>query len=155
MKKRTNTSAKKEVVIRSRRALQDFAKKFAAGLCGGEVIALSGPLGAGKTTLAQFLGKALGVRERITSPTFTLMHLHPTNRQKIKLLAHLDAYRLGGARDLLAIGALDYLGRPDTVSVIEWGEKVRRALPKKIIWLEIAFGEKNNRLIKLKPGYGK
>jgi tRNA A37 threonylcarbamoyladenosine biosynthesis protein TsaE len=55
----------------------------------------------------------------------------------------------------LAIGALDYLGRPDTVSVIEWGEKVRRALPKKIIWLEIAFGEKNNRLIKLKPGYGK
>jgi tRNA threonylcarbamoyladenosine biosynthesis protein TsaE len=130
------------VTIRSLRELRAFAKKFASTLRGGEVIALSGPLGAGKTTFVQYLGQALGVAERITSPTFTLMHVHAAPRsgsakRRIKLLVHLDAYRLGGPRALAAIGALDYLARPDTVAVVEWAEKVRRELPPSARWLDI------------------
>ncbi|MDP1759964.1 MAG: tRNA (adenosine(37)-N6)-threonylcarbamoyltransferase complex ATPase subunit type 1 TsaE [Candidatus Woesebacteria bacterium] len=128
----------KAVRVKNLREFAAFAKNFAAGLKGGEVVALSGPLGAGKTTFVQIVGRALGVRERITSPTFTLMHVHAARGQnKIKLVAHLDAYRLRGAKAFREIGALDYLGRPDTVAFVEWAEKVRRELPPSARWLDI------------------
>ncbi|TAL19206.1 tRNA (adenosine(37)-N6)-threonylcarbamoyltransferase complex ATPase subunit type 1 TsaE [Patescibacteria group bacterium] len=137
----------REVRIASLKQLRIFVKNFAKTLRGGEVIALSGPLGAGKTTFAQLLGKALGVGERITSPTFTLMHIHRTRKplpssplakgrgERLSILVHIDAYRLANARALQNIGALDYLGRPDTVAVVEWAEKVRRVLPRGTRWI--------------------
>ena len=138
---------KMAVEIGSLRETERFANALAKTLHGGEVIALSGPLGAGKTTLAQFLGKALGVAERITSPTFTIMHVHPAGRnRRIRLFVHLDAYRLGGPRELLAIGSQDYLGRKDTVAVVEWAEKVRKALPSDARWIDLLRGPDGTRL---------
>jgi tRNA threonylcarbamoyladenosine biosynthesis protein TsaE len=141
--------------------MEAFVKRLAKTLRGGEVLALSGPLGAGKTTFTQALGRALGVRERITSPTFTLMHVHGvdvkrSNGRKVgrrrnypttirpddhspRLLVHIDAYRLN-PRDLVAIGALDYLGAPGTVTVVEWAERVRRVLPPGICWIDFLPG---------------
>lgn len=117
--------------------LDRFAKKITSGLQGGDVLALVGPFGAGKTTFVQHLAKHLGVAERITSPTFTLMHLHPAvseqrgKRLPVSMLVHIDAYRLSGSAELAAIGATDYIGAPETVAVIEWADKVKKLLPKK------------------------
>ncbi|MFH2136759.1 MAG: tRNA (adenosine(37)-N6)-threonylcarbamoyltransferase complex ATPase subunit type 1 TsaE, partial [Patescibacteria group bacterium] len=117
-----------------------FAEKFAKGLRGGEVVGLVGELGAGKTVFTRGLARGLGIKERIQSPTFLLMKIYnvspPTGlprRQagsghKIKTLVHVDAYRLSGAGELVGIGILDWFGRADTVTVIEWADKVQELL---------------------------
>ncbi len=139
--------------------MRAFAERLAASLKGGDVIALMGPLGAGKTAFTQFLGRALGVRERITSPTFTLMHVHGTGGRRsavggrrIRYLVHIDAYRLAGAKALRAIGALDYLGAPDTVAVVEWAERVRSALPKTARKIRITPRTDGTRVIMMETG---
>lgn len=129
--------------IRTLKSLEAFAKRFVKTLVGGETIALTGDLGAGKTAFTQALGRALGVRERITSPTFTIMHLHGVGggKKAISHLAHIDAYRLTDAKAFREIGALDYLGRPDTVAVVEWAEKVKRILPHDTLWIRISVAK--------------
>ncbi|MFH0951317.1 MAG: tRNA (adenosine(37)-N6)-threonylcarbamoyltransferase complex ATPase subunit type 1 TsaE [bacterium] len=113
----------------SAQATQDLAQIMAGSFQGGEVLALSGDLGAGKTTFVQGLAKALGVTVNVNSPTFVLLKVYPANKGAIKQLVHIDTYRLSGPDDLLAIGFQDYLNRPDTVMVIEWAEKIRQLLP--------------------------
>lgn len=94
----------------------------------GDVISLSGPLGAGKTTLAQGLAQALGIAEPISSPTFVLMNEY---RGAIPLL-HLDAYRLEGLDydELRDAGWEEFVGRSDAVRLIEWPEMVAQWLPE-------------------------
>jgi tRNA threonylcarbamoyladenosine biosynthesis protein TsaE len=116
-----------------------FAKKYAARLRGGEVIGLSGDLGAGKTVFVKGLAAGLGARATVTSPTFVLMKIYPVRKKSsaVKYLCHIDAYRLSRARDLLAIGAEEYFGRADTVTVIEWADKIKKILPKKTRYVKI------------------
>lgn len=139
----------------------NFAKKLAKTLRGGEVIGLVGDLGAGKTIFAKGLAAGLGIKKRITSPTFVIMKIYEIKNQKparnaspikaggskIKNFTHIDAYRLKSARDLIAIGAKDYLGRSDTVSVIEWADKVMVVLPKKTMFVNIKSQKNNKRII--------
>ncbi|KKR14487.1 MAG: hypothetical protein UT42_C0027G0007 [Candidatus Falkowbacteria bacterium GW2011_GWA2_39_24] len=115
---------------KSAQETQQLAKNMASSFQGGEVLALSGDLGAGKTTFVQGLAQALGVTANVNSPTFVLMKVYPANQGAIKQLVHIDTYRLSGPEDLLAIGFQDYLNRPDTVIVIEWAEKIRQLLPE-------------------------
>ncbi len=111
-----------------------FAKKVATSLRGGEVLALEGTLGAGKTYFTQQLAKALGVKGAVTSPTFVLMNVYsasPSLRHSITHLVHIDCYRLDDPKELLNIGVTDWIGRPDTVVVIEWADKVKGLLKGK------------------------
>ncbi len=117
--------------ITTLKQLDAFAATIASKLHGGEVLALSGTLGAGKTTFVQHLAKHLGVAERITSPTFTLMHVHATKHPTVTHLVHVDAYRLSGPAEFAAIGIGDYLGAPGVVTVVEWAEKVHTLFSKK------------------------
>ncbi|MEK7073221.1 MAG: tRNA (adenosine(37)-N6)-threonylcarbamoyltransferase complex ATPase subunit type 1 TsaE [Patescibacteria group bacterium] len=110
--------------------LDTFAKRTAAALRGGEVLALEGPLGAGKTAFVQRLAKHLGVVEKITSPTYTLMHVHAAPHPRIHQMVHLDAYRLKSDAEFTGLGVADYLGKENAVVVIEWADKVARLLPK-------------------------
>ena len=112
------------------------AAEFALTLKGGEIVALYGNLGAGKTTFVQALGKALGVRERMTSPTFVYMHTHPLTDGPIRMFVHVDAYRID-AEGLRGIGLEEFLGAPGIVTVIEWADKAAELLPEKRI--EIHF----------------
>ncbi|WP_026550670.1 tRNA (adenosine(37)-N6)-threonylcarbamoyltransferase complex ATPase subunit type 1 TsaE [Arthrobacter sp. Br18] len=104
--------------VRSAEELKELASRLAAVLQAGDLLVLSGELGAGKTTFTQGLGRGLGVREGIISPTFVLVRQHP-NLGDGPGLVHVDAYRLDSAAD---IDDLDLEATLDTsVTVIEWG----------------------------------
>jgi tRNA threonylcarbamoyladenosine biosynthesis protein TsaE len=103
---------------------QNIAREIAENAHGGEVYLLTGELGAGKTTFAKGFLSALGVNTSdVVSPTFTLMQVYDVEGE-IKMLIHIDTYRMKNTDEFLEIGALDYVGRPDTVTVIEWPELV-------------------------------
>ena len=96
-------------------------------LLGGEVVALVGDLGAGKTRFVRGLAEGLGVPpDAITSPTFVIRHDHHGRRLD---LSHLDAWRIGGHDDIESIGWDELLARSDSVTAVEWAERLGDALP--------------------------
>jgi tRNA threonylcarbamoyladenosine biosynthesis protein TsaE len=102
-------------------AMQALGKELAALLGAGDVVVLTGSLGAGKTTLAQGIGVGLGVRGSVTSPTFVIARVHPSLHGGPSLV-HVDAYRLGGD---LEVDDLDLdASLADSVTLVEWGEGV-------------------------------
>ncbi|MEI7498051.1 MAG: tRNA (adenosine(37)-N6)-threonylcarbamoyltransferase complex ATPase subunit type 1 TsaE [Candidatus Falkowbacteria bacterium] len=123
----------------------NFAKNYALSLRGGEVIALFGNLGAGKTVFAQGLARGLTIRDNITSPTFVVMKIYPIHKHpSISTLCHVDAYRLTAPEDINTIGLDEYLHRPDCVCLIEWPEKIRLSKSTKIV---IKYVNNYSRLI--------
>ncbi len=106
-----------------RRDTQRLAARVAALLQGGELLILSGPLGAGKTFFAQALCKALGVTARVTSPTFALLHEY----QGRLPIVHADLYRLAQAEELFELGLLEQRDN-GRLLVVEWGENYEAAL---------------------------
>lgn len=124
----------------------DLGLEIAASLSGGELIALYGDLGAGKTSLTQGIASGLGVKERVNSPTFTIIKVYKSNKGKIKHLCHIDAYRLQNSQDLINIGIDDYLYKPDIVTVIEWAEKIKDILPKDVIEIKIDYFKEKRKI---------
>lgn len=127
----------------------NLGKKFAKSLKGGEVIALTGELGAGKTILAKGLAEGLGIKKIVTSPTFILMNVYKlkTRNLKLKTLIHIDCYRLNNTKDLENIGATEYFRDPNTVVVVEWAEKIKKILPKNTLHISIEIKPQNTRKI--------
>jgi len=124
-----------------------FAKKFAETLEGGEIIGLIGDLGAGKTVFTKGLAAGLGIKNNVNSPTFVLMKVYKA-KGKIKTLVHIDAYRLQNMADLVAIGAEDYFNRNDTITVIEWIDKIQSELPdNNLIIFNLAHQNKDKRIL--------
>ncbi len=106
----------------------DLAAQFARGLRPGDVVALEGELGAGKTQFAKGIVKGLGgVPRAVSSPTFVLLNIYDTPAMKV---FHLDAYRISGADDLEAIGFEELLDEGGVV-LVEWWQKVRDIIPQK------------------------
>lgn len=103
------------------------ARKFAKSLKAGDVLALEGDLGSGKTTFVKGVAKGLGLKgtEDVTSPTFSLMNIYPSN----PVLYHFDLYRLTGVKELESIGFEEFTGDPRAISCIEWAERARNLLP--------------------------
>jgi tRNA threonylcarbamoyladenosine biosynthesis protein TsaE len=118
---------------------KDKAKALAKQLKGGEVLALIGPLGSGKTTFTQALGQALKIRHKILSPTFVLMQEYPgrllVGKKSRVTLLHLDLYRTGTLRDIVSLGLMQAWQRPDTVCIIEWADKIKKHLPPGTIYI--------------------
>jgi tRNA threonylcarbamoyladenosine biosynthesis protein TsaE len=107
---------------------------LAGVLRAGDLVLLAGPLGAGKTTLVQGLGAALGVRGQVTSPTFVIARVHPSLTGGPGLV-HVDAYRLGGLAEMDDLD-LDLEG---SVTVVEWGEGLAEGLSADRLEITIAF----------------
>ncbi|MFN8475961.1 MAG: tRNA (adenosine(37)-N6)-threonylcarbamoyltransferase complex ATPase subunit type 1 TsaE [Anaerolineae bacterium] len=114
-------------------------------LAAGDVVVLRGQLGAGKTVFTQGIGRGLGVREHVISPTFTLLREHTSGRLP---LYHVDAYRLAGAVEAYTFGLDEYL-YGDGVTVIEWGERVETLLPEEYLAVDLVYGETGQRTITL------
>ena len=121
-----------------------FAADLAESLCGGEVIALHGDLGAGKTRFVRGLLRGLGGSERaVSSPTFVLLNVYPGGRLTVY---HLDAYRVSGSDDFEAIGFSELLEQGGVV-VVEWAERVEALLPRERVDVRIEhLGEDRRRL---------
>lgn len=129
----------------------EFGRSLAQEFQGGEVLVLTGDLGAGKTCFSQGVAKGLGIKQKVNSPTFVVMKVYNLKSQNgPKKFCHIDAYRLESAADLIAIGALDYLNRADTVTVIEWAERVKDIWPKGAIHIDIQHRGETTRKINLK-----
>ncbi|MCQ9182634.1 tRNA (adenosine(37)-N6)-threonylcarbamoyltransferase complex ATPase subunit type 1 TsaE [Streptomyces sp. IBSBF 2953] len=109
-----------DIVVDSPEAMGDMGRRLAGLLRAGDLVMLTGELGAGKTTLTRGLGEGLGVRGAVTSPTFVIARVHPPLAGGPPLV-HVDAYRLGGGLDEMEDLDLD-VSLPDSVIVVEWGE---------------------------------
>ncbi len=132
-----------------------FGRALAAVLRAGDLVVLSGPLGAGKTALAQGIGAGLGVAGDITSPTFVIARVHrPDPRRGGRVpLVHVDAYRLGGVRDPLGeVDALDLDATLDeSVTVVEWGEGLVEQLSDEHLEVRLDRRDDDTRVVTLIP----
>ncbi len=119
-------------------AMRGLGRSLAGQLAAGDLIVLSGELGAGKTTFTQGLGSGLGVRGEITSPTFVIARVHPSLVGGPDLV-HVDAYRLGGLDELDDLDLDTSLD--DAVTVVEWGEGLAEGLSESRLEIEIVRSE--------------
>lgn len=109
-----------EIVVGTPEEMRELGRDLAKLLRAGDLVMLTGELGAGKTTLTRGLGEGLGVRGAVTSPTFVIARVHPSLGDGPPLV-HVDAYRLGGGLDEMEDLDLD-VSLSDSVIVVEWGE---------------------------------
>jgi tRNA threonylcarbamoyladenosine biosynthesis protein TsaE len=129
------------LVVRTPERMQELGTRLAGLLRPGDLVLLSGALGAGKTTLARGLGAGLGVRGAVTSPTFVIARVHPSLTGG-PALVHVDAYRLGGGLEEMEDLDLD-VSLPESVVVVEWGEgKVEELAEDRLhVLIERAVGD--------------
>lgn len=118
-----------------------FAAEFAASLRPGDVIALTGDLGAGKTHFSKGLVAGLGSAEDVTSPTFTLVHEYHAGRLPVY---HFDFYRIDDPAELIGIGWDEYLDS-DGVVIVEWADKYPQLLPPGTQWWRLRVMGENAR----------
>jgi tRNA threonylcarbamoyladenosine biosynthesis protein TsaE len=124
----------KQVVVATADQMRALGGRLAVLLQAGDLVVLSGPLGAGKTTLAQGIGAGLGVRGRVTSPTFVIARLHPSLGTGPDLV-HADAYRLGSRAE---VDDLDLdADLATSVTVVEWGEGLVEDLAPSFLSVDI------------------
>ncbi|MBR6079629.1 MAG: tRNA (adenosine(37)-N6)-threonylcarbamoyltransferase complex ATPase subunit type 1 TsaE [Treponema sp.] len=122
-----------------------LGEKIGQHLKPGDIIAMTGTLAAGKTTITKGIAKSLGIEDCITSPTFCLISEY---NGKNMPLYHMDVYRLDGAEDFINLGVDDML-YGDGVCIIEWSEKVKSELPSKTIWMTITPSGDGERTIRI------
>ncbi len=125
-----------------------FAEKFAKMLRPGDVVLLTGDLGAGKTTFVKAVAKVLGFDGLVTSPTFTLLNEYSGSMP----IYHFDMYRLKSTSEAIESGLDEILRQSDGVCFVEWPQKVAGILPEKNIMLDIAILGDNKRKFRVVDG---
>jgi tRNA threonylcarbamoyladenosine biosynthesis protein TsaE len=132
---------------------REFGRRLAGLLRAGDLVILSGPLGAGKTALAQGIGAGLGVAEPVTSPTFVIARVHHGGRVP---LVHVDAYRLGAVADPRAeVDDLDLdASVDDSVTVVEWGEGMVEQLADAHLEVRLERRDDDSREVVLRSSGG-
>src|SRR3989344_8768226 len=150
-----------EVITKSARETQKLAALLAKELLNwpaprseATAVILRGDLGAGKTTFAQGFAKGLGVKEMIKSPTFVILKRYgiPTSYKLqatscLKYFYHLDCYRLKSVKDARSIGLPEILKNPENLVLIEWPERIEKALKGKFITISFSSEDETSRKI--------
>ena len=145
----------KKIIAQNKLETKKIAQKLAGQLRGGEILALQGDLGAGKTFLTQQIAKYFKIKSVVTSPTFVLMKIYNIrikNKEiRIKYLVHVDCYRLDEPQELFYLGLEEYLNQPDTLVIIEWADKIKSYLKKfkRVSWIKIKVKQKQ-RIFQIK-----
>lgn len=124
----------------------ELGARIGEGLGGGDVVAMTGPLGAGKTHLTKGMARGLGVANdrAVSSPTFVLVNEYIG---RVRVL-HLDAYRLRGGSELESIGFEEMCGS-GAVLIIEWADRVKDVVPSAALWVEMAVAGESERSLAL------
>ncbi|NOX44855.1 MAG: tRNA (adenosine(37)-N6)-threonylcarbamoyltransferase complex ATPase subunit type 1 TsaE [Caldiserica bacterium] len=123
-----------------------LGEELAAELRPGDVVALVGELGSGKTTLVQGIARGLFVTDIVSSASFVLAR---TYRGKLPL-HHLDAYRIGSPEELFEVGLDRYLPPEEGITVVEWADRIYDLIPKEALWITIEFLDGDRRKITLR-----
>ena len=135
------------VSTKSAEDTRELAAQLASVARPGDVVLLSGELGAGKTTFTQGFGSGLGVEDAITSPTFTLVQIYPG---RLKLV-HVDVYRLEMLQEVIDLGLPEMLD-DGGVALIEWGEAAEPVLAAEFLRIRIEFGDSDDdRVMTIEP----
>ena len=123
----------------------ELGEKMASGLSRGDVVALLGELGSGKTQLIKGIARGLGVKGYVKSPSFTLVNIYEGAKFP---LYHIDLYRIGSLEELDEIGIEEYI-YGDGVCVIEWADKILHILPEGSIVIKLHYIGENERFIEI------
>lgn len=133
-----------ELVVNSELDTIELGKKIASQLTKGDIVILTGDLGAGKTKLTEGILSYFGLSDEVSSPTFTIVNEYDTPSFKI---FHFDLYRLADIDEFSAIGGEEYFEKG--VCIIEWGEMIEDFIPDRYLKLEFTTTEENQRVINI------
>lgn len=124
----------------------EIARAFGKNLRPGDVVAYTGPMGAGKTLFTKGIAQALCAGDVVSSPTFAIMNAY-SGKYPIR---HFDMYRVSGWEDLYSTGFFEEQESGEAVLLIEWSENIREFLPPNVIKVDLRYGEtENRRLIRI------
>jgi tRNA threonylcarbamoyladenosine biosynthesis protein TsaE len=115
-----------------------------------KILALYGELGAGKTTFLKGFAKGLGIKEKVLSPTFIIIKKFQVSNSKFKNFYHIDCYRIKKEKELLILGLKEIIRNPKNIVVIEWAERIKKFLPKKVLEIKFKILGKKEREILIK-----
>ena len=125
----------RKIISYSENDTANLAAELAAELPKGTVIALYGDLGAGKTVFSRAFAKAIGVKENVSSPTYTIIQEYPLTDGGY--FYHLDLYRIKNSRDALAFAVDEYLNDSNSYALLEWPERIEDILPPETLVINI------------------
>jgi tRNA threonylcarbamoyladenosine biosynthesis protein TsaE len=131
-----------KITVNNLKDTENVGKIIGRNLMSGTVLCLDGDLGAGKTTLTQYIAKEFGIDEYITSPTFTIIKEYEGTLP----LYHMDVYRIDSEDDMYDLGYEEYI-YSDGVTIIEWSHKIKNILPENRIDIEIQRIDENSRIL--------
>ena len=128
---------KRTVQIKNEEETKKFGFKIAKNLCGGDVLALIGDLGTGKTALTSYIAAGLGITRRVNSPTFTIVKEYTEGRLP---LYHFDVYRVSDPEELFNIGIEEYFFGQG-VCIVEWADLIEEILPEDTKYIYLEYGK--------------
>ena len=133
----------RKLILKNEEETRAFGLELGASLRKGDIVALIGDLGTGKTALTKYIAEGLGIRETITSPTFTIVQEY---RQGRLPLYHFDVYRIGEPEEMYELGYEEYF-YGDGVCVIEWADLIEELLPEYTKVIRIEYGKNQEERI--------
>ena len=148
MKKEYITSSSAQTKKLGQKLAKDILKKKPEETA--FVIGLEGELGSGKTTFVQGFAKALGIKEKVLSPTFVIIKRFQFNNLTIKQFNnfyHLDCYRIKKPRELLDLGFKEIISNPRNIVAVEWADKIKKIMPEDVLWINFEFIDEKKRKI--------
>ncbi len=128
-------------------------KSFNLADGGATVITLTGELGSGKTSFTQGFAEGLGIKERVTSPTFAIQKkykLSSSGRSDFEHLIHIDAYRIKDPKEILDLGWEEMVANPKNIIIVEWAEQIKEILPKNRVQINFEHTKDKKRKITVK-----
>ncbi|SHJ67444.1 tRNA (adenosine(37)-N6)-threonylcarbamoyltransferase complex ATPase subunit type 1 TsaE [Paramaledivibacter caminithermalis] len=127
----------KKIICRNEEETKELGYKIGKLLDKGDIVCLTGDLGAGKTTLTKSIAKGLEVREDVTSPTFNIIHEYHGRFP----VYHFDVYRIMDIDEMYDIGYEEYF-YGDGVCIVEWASQIEELIPKECLWIDIKLSDK-------------